>query len=340
VLPATDGNGAGIYATVSEVVIERSVIEDNSINSVSGDGVGAYFNGGVVLITDSIFRNNRITAAGDLDLSAVGGGIYADVGSMQLTRCLFEGNRTGFGGGVAAIGNMQSLTIDECVFADNEARNGGGFGANSTAGPLRPRIRNSLFVGNMALNDSAIFTDKGGFFTNLTMTGNSSSGSYVLGGSSPTGSVILDNSILWGNTYNAANGPIPLSTPDVVRRSILQQSYTGAAGSGFNQVVDPMFADPSNRNFRLMPNSPAIDAGDTNLYFGPFADLDGAARVVDVPEVADTGFTLSGPVIDIGAYEFQTAGPIDTCPTDTNGDGVINFTDLNAILSVFGTDCD
>jgi hypothetical protein len=162
----------------------------------------------------------------------------------------------------------------------------------------------------------------------------------VLGGSSPTGSVILDNSILWGNTYNAANGPIPLSTPDVVRRSILQQSYTGAAGSGFNQVVDPMFADPSNRNFRLMPNSPAIDAGDTNLYFGPFADLDGAARVVDVPEVADTGFTLSGPVIDIGAYEFQTAGPIDTCPTDTNGDGVINFTDLNAILSVFGTDCD
>jgi hypothetical protein len=136
------------------------------------------------------------------------------------------------------------------------------------------------------------------------------------------------------------NGPIPSSTPDVVRRCILQQSYTGAAGSGFNQVVDPMFADPSNRDFRLMPNSPAIDAGDTNLYFGPFADLDGAARVVDVPEVADTGYTLSGPVIDIGAYEFQTAGPVDTCPTDTNGDGAINFADLNAILSVFGTDCD
>ncbi len=340
VLPAADGNGAGIYATVSDLLIERCVIEGNSMGSVTGDGVGAYFNGGVVLITDTAFRNNRITAASDLDLSAVGGGIYADVGSMQLTRCLFEGNRTGFGGGVAAVGNMQSMTIDECEFLDNEARNGGGFAASSTAGPLVPRIRNSLFVGNMSLNDSAIFTDKGGFFTNLTMAGNISSGSYVVGGSSPTGTTILDNSIIWGNTYNTANGPIPSSTPDVVRRCILQQSYAGASGSGFNDVVDPMFADPSNRDFRLMPNSPAIDAGDTNLYFGPFADLDGAARVVDVPEVADTGFTLTGPVIDIGAYEFQVGGPADTCPTDTNGDGVINFADLNAVLSVFGTDCD
>jgi hypothetical protein len=340
VIPAPDGNGAGLYATVSDVEIQRCVIEGNSMDSASGDGVGAYFNGGFQRITDTIFRDNRIAGAGELGLSAVGGGIYADVGSMLVTRCLFEGNRTGFGGGVAVIGNMQSVTIDECEFVDNEARNGGGFGANSTAGPLVPRIRNSLFVGNMALNDSAIYTDKGGFFTNLTMAGNISSGSYVVGGSSPTGTTILDNSIIWGNTYNEANGPIPTTTPDVVRWCILQDAYTGAAGSLANRVIDPMFVDPSNRDFRLMPMSPAIDAGDTNLYFGPFADLDGAPRVVDVPEVADTGFTLSGPVIDIGAYEFQVGGPVDTCPTDTNGDGVINFVDLNAVLSVFGTDCD
>lgn len=339
VIPGADGNGAGIYATVSDTVIERTVVENNTIDLISGDGVGAYFNGGVHVITDSVFRNNRIAAAGELDLATIGGGIYADGGAMQLTRCLFEGNRTGFGGGVGALGNMQSLTIDQCEFVDNEARNGGGFGANAVAGPLVPRIRNSLFVGNSVLNDSAIFTDKGGLFTNLTLVGNISSGSYVVGGSSPTGTTILDNSIIWGNAYNASNGPIPVSTPDVVRRCILQQAYSGAAGSSANQVIDPMFVDASSRDFRLMPNSPAIDAGDTNLYFGPFADLDGAPRVVDDPNVADTGFTISGPVIDVGAYEFQVAGPVDTCPTDTNGDGTINFADLNAILSVFGTDC-
>lgn len=339
-IPGADGNGAGIYATVSDVVIERCVIEGNSIDSDTGDGVGAYFNGGNLLIVDTVFRDNRISVSTDLGLTAIGGGIYADVGTMQATRCTFDGNRSGFGGGVAVLGNMQSVTIDECEFMDNEARNGGGFGANAVAGPLVPRIRNSLFVGNMAMNDSAIFTDKGGFFTNLTMAGNISTGSYVLGGSSPTGTTILDNSIIWGNTYNGANGPIPTSTPDVVRRCILQQAYTGASGSGANQVVDPLFIDASGRDFRLSSMSPAIDAGDTNLYFGPFADLDGAARVVDEPEVEDTGFTLSGPVIDIGAYEFQVGGPVDTCPTDTNGDGMINFADLNAVLSVFGTDCD
>ena len=33
-------------------------------------------------------------------------------------------------------------------------------------------------------------------------------------------------------------------------------------------------------------------------------------------------------------------GPsLSDCPSDTNGDGVINFTDLNTVLSTFGEDC-
>lgn len=341
VLPAADGNGAGVYATVSNIVIEGCVIEGNTVESVSGDGMGAYFNAGSQIITDTVFRNNRLPAGLALELSSTGGGLYADGGSLRVTRCLFENNRAGFGGGVAVIGNMTSVTIDETVFADNEARNGGGFGANSAAGPLVPRLRNSLFVGNSVTgNDSAIYTDKGGLFTNLTLVDNTSDGSYVVGGSSPTGTLILDNSIIWGNAYNPANGPLPSTTPDVVRRSILQQAYAGASGSGFNRVVDPMFLDASARDYRLMPTSPAIDSGDTNLYFGPFADLFGAPRVVDIPGVADTGFSISGPVIDVGAIEFQPAGPVITCPGDTNGDGQINFADLNTVLSVFGTSCD
>ncbi len=341
VIPAADGNGAGIYGTASDVLIERCVIEGNSVNSVTGDGVGAYFNGGSVQVVDSVFRDNRLPETVALETSSYGGGFYMDSGSLTMIRTELSSNRAGLGGGMYLSGTMLTVTIDETVFADGAARQGGGLYTREGSNGAQTFVRNSLFVGNTTTsNDAALYIGKGGFYTNLTIVGNTTATNYVVGGNAPTGSVIIDNTIIWGNTYNENSGLFPATTPEVVRRCILQQAFTGAAGSGFNQVIDPLFTDASNRDFRLMPNSPAIDAGDTNLYFGPFADLDGAARVVDVPEVADTGFTLSGPVIDIGAYEFQVAGPVDTCPTDTNGDGVINFTDLNAVLSVFGEECD
>src|SRR5690606_32109526 len=127
-------------------------------------------------------------------------------------------------------------------------------------------------------------------------------------------------------------------TAAVVRRSLLQHSYSGAAGSGWNIEANPQFVDHGGGDFRLRPTSPAIDAGDSTLYLGPLDDAGGSVRLADLPQVVDTGVAL-GAAIDMGAYEAQP-GPPTTCAGDTNGDGRIDFADLNALLGRFGSVCD
>jgi len=72
---------------------------------------------------------------------------------------------------------------------------------------------------------------------------------------------------------------------------------------------------------------------------GGFTDLAGAARSnndTGTPDSGSGGFTF----LDMGAHEFQgeTTQP-DSCPTDTNGDGVTDLADLLALLAEFGDAC-
>jgi hypothetical protein len=66
--------------------------------------------------------------------------------------------------------------------------------------------------------------------------------------------------------------------------------------------VDPRFADPAARDYRLLADSPAIDAGNDDPISGLGAfDASGNARVF-------------GPAVDIGAHE---QGPSECTPSDT-----------------------
>jgi hypothetical protein len=115
----------------------------------------------------------------------------------------------------------------------------------------------------------------------------------------------------------------------VILYSDVQGSY---AGTG-NIDSDPCFVDANNPdpnlwNLHLQPDSLCIDAGATTAVpAGIFADADGNLRGVDDPASPDTGVSLFGVTVDMGAYEFQLC----IIPGDNNCDGVVDFRDV-AIL--------
>ena len=89
--------------------------------------------------------------------------------------------------------------------------------------------------------------------------------------------------------------------------------FEGAVSSGSrDREMDPQLIDPDEGDYRLGPDSPAIDAGN-NAFLPGFVDedLDGEPRPVDDPATPDTG-DGQPPIVDVGAFEFQPP----SCETD------------------------
>ncbi len=76
--------------------------------------------------------------------------------------------------------------------------------------------------------------------------------------------------------------------------------------------ADPLFVDPANADFRLQPNSPAIDAGVASPLYALYAGLFGVDIQVDyagAPRPQGDGW-------DIGAYEFVPALALHGAPAN------------------------
>ena len=217
-----------------------------------------------------------------------GGGITCDSSSPTIKNCLIFDNEAYNGGGIHC-SNSASPTIINCLIRDNEATAaGGGIGcATSTS----PTIINCTITENTA--------DLGG--------------GIQCNSASPT----VRNSIVWGN--NAPTGPEILGIATVDYSCI---STGWSSGTG-NISQDPLFVAPTVEDFSLVVGSPCVDAGDS-LALAPFevtTDLAGARRIVDVPGVADTGVPDgTGAVVDIGAYECQSAHCQPYCGSSINMD--------------------
>jgi hypothetical protein len=325
VLPAAEGNGAGIYSNGCSLRLEDCLIENNQVASSTGDGAGVYVTGGTHTVIRTTFRNNRhISPAAN----SFAGGLWADNSTWSIVGCTFEANTAWEGGGVC-LGGGASADIEGCRFVNNLARLGGGLWVQSTSGGAT--VRNVLFWGNTSTgDDSAAYAGRVVRFINCTFVGNTAANSYVIAGAA---NITLDNSIIWGNT---GPGAIMVANQVIARHNILQAAYSGATGSRGNVVADPMFKAAAD--FTLSPNSPAIDAGDTALYIGPFSDLAGADRGVNDPAVPDTGLAITGPVVDMGVYERQvtTGSP---CPGDFNNSGQVTVQDVFDFLAAFFAGC-
>lgn len=139
--------------------------------------------------------------------------------------------------------------------------------------------------------------------TNVTISGNR--GGYSGGMHNFGGSPQVRNSIVWGNDGDAIYNETD-STP-TVSNSIVQGGYAG----GTNIIdADPQFVSPvpspapsTGGNLRLLPTSPAIDAGDNEFVpAGVNTDRDGYPRKVNYKNIGIA-------TVDMGAYEIQAAGP-------------------------------
>ncbi|MCC6361416.1 MAG: M28 family peptidase [Phycisphaerales bacterium] len=323
IIQAASGSRGFVFTSGED---RRSIVDGFTIRG------GSVSLGGGISCTGSspLFRDCIIT--GNNGLTGGGGGVYLTRRSRPIfANCSITGNTTtGAGGGLKCSLGSSPLFINT-IIAGNTAANGGAIHSELTS---KPTLRGCTIARNTA-------TNRGGAF-------------YQLSGSTADNShPLLENSIVWGNTAAAGQGPGIYAgggTYITARFCDVQGGQAGIAGGGGVAAwqncidADPAFVDAAAGDYALLETSPCIDAASNSLVGIDAGDVDfdgdggeivpidraGARRFADRAATPDTG-EGTAPIVDMGAFEF-----VLPCPADLDGSGDIGITDLSILLSHFG----
>ncbi len=319
--------GGGLHGEHCKAAILNNLITDND-GITDGGGIG-FCDG---LIAGNLIVGNRVSEIGGL-----GGGIVYCHGTIEgnvivgnsapngagiaVCRGVIRNNRIenntagGVGGGLDACNGV----VEGNLILGNRARRGGGVHTGGAG-----RYVNNLIAGNTA--DEAgggcyFVTTRYAFaFRNNTLAGNICSSTATSGvfmePRATLSAVEMVNNIVWGGSPEGAQ-----AAGNLALAYCLVEGWPGA--------VDPMFVAAELDDYRLLPGSPAIDAG---------------SSVADVAMDADGRARPYGAGMDIGAYEYQgdaptpratptplfasTPTPTPPMPGDVNGDGRIDDRDV------------
>ena len=340
---ANENSGGGIAAFYGDVSVISSRIYGNvTSGGASGGGIATRY-GDVSLVDSNVFENRTAGAGGGIyvedgnvalinseisqnDAQAAGGGIFIGDGSFMSTNSMINQNQTrgdsSGGGGVSVSGGGGDhvLLTNSAIIGNSTLGNlspGGGIrvstfdavtvinstvSGNSTSGP-------QLSPGGGIAAESGTFSLINSTVTQNSAVNNSAGGIFALSSSNPS-TVIVENSIVAGNTDNGVAPDFQNFTNSsiAINHSLIGDttgsSITPATGTG-NILDQPALLGPLADNggptltHALLPGSPAIDAGDDTLA----ADEDGVSLANDQ---RGEGFDrVFGSSVDIGAFELQ-----------------------------------
>ncbi len=268
------------------------------------------------IIIDCVFRNNTCDSGG----GAISNRAYQNgISNPYIAGTLFEDNHSGaIGGAILNFGieGTASPTLERCEFSRNFASTyGGSIYNHGKTGNSSPKISNCLFYKNEAYSCAGMYnlgSNNGNAspeVTNCTFYGNIAKYGtciYNNAGSSSDGisSPIIANCIFWGNiatqiadahifrnvsgTPTISHSLVDASSCEALNSGTGTNTVTCTGGMIFNQA--PHFVDTVNADFRLLANSPAIDAGDNTMMIEDL-DLDDHLRIFN-------------GLVDLGAFEY------------------------------------
>ncbi len=294
-----ESTGGGAIYSVNELILTECEFDGN--RQLPGGNGGGAVRTNYGQITNSDFFNN----SADQD----GGALLILEDDSLVQNCRFAGNRTAGDGGALAVVSMDNLDVINCAFGGNKADfDGGGMLLENVTDA---RLLNCSFQGNSSLT--------GGGFASRTCT------------------IDIINTVAW---TNVANGAVADPTASYTEFSstltfthcLLQNENPTGTGNldGTLAGNDPDFVSPTSPfatpddsgNLQLSAGSPAVNAGIDSVNT-TLLDLRGRLRYASV--------------IDLGAYEFNSALPVTFASLypglnpddDTNKNGLTNFHDYS-----------
>jgi predicted outer membrane repeat protein len=290
----------GFYAFSSSPSIKNVVFKSNSANHI----------GGAVYIYNSTSDFTNVSFIKNKSFSS-GGGIYVRDGSPTLNQIYCDQNYSENGGAFYAY--TTNPNINQAIFTNNHSTSDGG--ALSTHSSSID-ITNALFADNVCSQNGGALelysgsTELTSTLNNVTITNNAASG--IGGGinfqSSASSSLVLNNSIVYGNNATTNGNEIASNSYDGTTlnyscydnntNDVLVSNGTFVSTNN-NITTDPSFANPALSDYRLIQSSPAVDTGN-NSYNSLTTDIRGMGYPRKLNKLS-----LDPGTIDMGAYEYN-----------------------------------
>ncbi|MBN1889605.1 MAG: DUF11 domain-containing protein [Thermoflexales bacterium] len=302
-------DGGGLYNYEGSPVLTDITFDAN----IAARGGGLYNYNNKLILTDVTFNANQADE---------GGGLYNYEGSPSLTDVTFSTNRATSGG--AIYNDTAALTLFDAAIVSNTATgNGGGTYAYNGA----VTMTNSTVGGNVGSGGAGGIRSNGGTVTLVNTTIRANQGITGGGLRVLNGEIILHNSIVAENSGSSDCVVEANASINSLGYNLDSDGTCSLAAAGDISHTNPLLGPLADYgggtlSYALLPNSPAIDAGD------PAA----------CPPTDQRGQPRGDLRCDIGAYELQLADSDTVVKTGLSAPSMASFGPTLISVTVTGGD--